>query len=118
MENRKFGKLINDYLAYAQTTIIYNDTIISNPTDEQYKECGYKEVKDDKKIGDVITYTEDDTTITVNHSISLNNAKQHMIGIISDYDIFFGSDFVQYHNDVYNYRCYGHLIRPVLNQEK
>lgn len=34
------------------------------------------------------------------------------------YDIFFGSDFVQYHNDVYNYRCYGHLIRPVLNQEK
>ena len=86
MENRKFGKLINDYLVYAQTTIMYNDTIVSNPTDEQYKECGYKEVKDDKKIGDVITYTEDDTTITINHSISLSNARQYMTGLINDYD--------------------------------
>lgn len=86
MENRKFGKLINDYLVYAQTTIMYNDTIVSNPTDEQYKKCGYKEVVDDKKIGDVITYTEDDTTITINHSISLDNARQYMTGLINDYD--------------------------------
>ena len=86
MENRKFGKIINGYLVYAQTTIMYNDTIISNPTDEQYRKCGYKEVVDDKKIGDVVTYTEDDTTITINHSISLSNARQYMTGLIDEYD--------------------------------
>lgn len=41
---------------------------------------------DDKKIGDVITYTEDDTTITINHSISLSNARQYMTGLINEYD--------------------------------
>ncbi len=84
--NRKFGKIENNRLVYAPSVIIDGDKQIITTDASIYLQYDYKEIKDDKKIGDVITYTEDDTTITINHSMSLDNARQYMMGLVNDYD--------------------------------
>ena len=84
--NTIFGKIENGKLVFAPSVIIDGDKQIISNDANVYLKYGYKEIKDNKKIGDVITYTENDTTITINHSMSLDNARQYMMGLVNNYD--------------------------------